>query len=333
MPQTSHPPKPLLHGPSHVFLGAEHEENERRTWAVIALTTTMMLAEIIGGWFWGSLAVLADGMHMATHVGALALSALAYTLARRWAGDTRFSFGTGKLGDLAGYTSALVLAGIAVIIAGEAIARLFHPVPIAYAEAMTLAALGVFVNLGSVWLLGGGRRHDHAHGHAHAHDHGHDHGHGHRHEDAGQNAPVSQPVLRDHALRSAVLHVSADAAVSFFVLVALVLARAFGWSFLDPLVGFLGAGVIAQWAFSLMRDTGAVLLDMTPDPQLARALRAAIEAEGDEIADFHLWRLGPGHLGAIVMVGTKSAREAADYHAKLAHIPGLSHLTVEVRRL
>jgi len=321
MPQTSHPPKPLLHGPSHVFLGAEHAENERRTWAVIALTTTMMLAEMIGGWFWGSLAVLADGMHMATHVGALVLSALAYTLARRWAGDTRFSFGTGKLGDLAGYTSALVLAGIAVIIAGEAIARLFHPVPIAYTEAMTLAALGVFVNLGSVWLLGGGRRHNHGHEPNHGHD------------PAEHEHPGTHPALRDNAFRSAFVHVLADGAVSFFVLVALVLARAFGWSFLDPLVGFLGAGVIAQWAFSLMRDTGAVLLDMTPDPQLARALQAAIEAEGDEIADFHLWRLGPGHLGAIVMVGTKSAREAADYHAKLAHIPGLSHLTVEVRRL
>jgi cation diffusion facilitator family transporter len=327
MQQSPHPPKPSLHGPSHVFLGAEHTENERRTWAVIALTTAMMLAEIIGGWLWGSLAVLADGLHMATHVGALLLSALAYTLARRWAGDARFSFGTGKLGDLAGYTSALVLAGIAVIIAGEAIARLFHPVPIAYPEAMTLAALGVFVNLGSVWLLGGGHRHRHGHGH------GHEGGDDHRHAQAGQNDAALHRVQRDHALRSAILHVSADAAVSFFVFVALVLARAFGWSFLDPVVGFLGASVIAQWALSLMRDTGAVLLDMTPDPQLARALRTAIEAEGDEIADFHLWRLGPGHLGAIVMVGTKSEREAADYHAKLAHIPGLSHLTVEVRRL
>jgi cation diffusion facilitator family transporter len=300
----------------HVFLGAGHASSERRTWAVIGLCTAMMFAEIIGGWLSGSLALIADGLHMSTHAGALLLAALAYTFARRHAHDPRFTFGTGKLGDLAGYTSAIILAGIAVLIGYEAVQRLLAPVPIHFAEAIPIAAVGLVVNVASAVLLSGGHHHHHHHEHDHDDDDHHDHHH-HAHD-------------RDNNLRAALVHVMADAAVSVLVIVGLLLARAFGWLWMDPLVGVAGALVILSWAASLVRDTGAILLDMIPDAKLEAELRAAIEEDGDELADLHLWRLGPGHLGAIVSVVTDSDRATAHYRARLARFGSLSHLTVEV---
>ncbi len=316
----------------HDFLAPSHERAERRTWAVIALCLTMMVAEIAGGWLFGSLALIADGLHMSTHAGALLLAALAYRYARRHAADPRFSFGTGKFGDLAGFTSAIVLAMVALLIGYEAIQRLFTPVPIRFSEAIPIACLGLAVNLASVWLLGGGHdHHGHAHDHHHDHDHDHDHDHtGHDHHHAGK--AHGDTTGRDNNMRAAVVHVFADAATSVLVIAGLFLARAFGWQWLDPVVGIVGAAVIASWAWGLVRDTGAILLDMNPDPALADGLRATIEAGGDRLSDFHLWRLGPGHLGAIFAVHTAEPRDCTYYRRRLAGFSELSHLTVEVHR-
>jgi cation diffusion facilitator family transporter len=312
---------------AHVFLGEGHERAERRTWAVIVLCTAMMIAEIIGGALFGSLALVADGLHMSTHAGALLLAALAYTYARKYANDRRFTFGTGKFGDLAGYSSAIVLAMIALLIGYEAIERLLNPVPISFNEAIPIAVLGLAVNVASAWLLSGGYHHGHTHGHeedqAHEHEagfeaHDHDHVHGAHH--------------RDNNMRAAVIHVLADAAVSVLVIVGLLLARAFGWLWMDPLAGFIGALVIANWSVGLLRDTGGILLDRMPDPRMAEELRMTIESGGDHVTDLHLWRLGPGHLGAIVSIATSGAHEAAHYRQRLAKFADLSHLTVEVQR-
>ena len=397
---------------SHVFLGQGHEQSERRTWAVIWLCGAMMLLEIVGGLLFGSIALVADGMHMSTHAGALLLAALAYSYSRKHAADPRFTFGTGKLGDLAGFTSAIILAMIAILIGYESVIRLFAPVPIHFAEAIPIACLGLAVNVGSVWLLGG---------HHHDHDHGHTHGHGHPggHDEAHRLETISGPLVlsvfedgvppvfrlhsetsrslepasvqiqtvrsdgsrqsfamaarggylesvnpipepheftaevtvaeesytvvfeeyehahaaahRDNNMRAAVIHVLADAAVSVLVIVGLLLARAFGWLWMDPLAGIVGACVIASWAYGLVRDTGGILLDMNPDPRLAASVRSAIEDDGDQLTDLHLWRLGPGHLGAILSIATARQRGTEFYRHRLARYRTLSHITIEVR--
>src|SRR5579864_3061901 len=229
----------------HVFLGAHHQRNERRSWAVVALCGTMMVTEIVGGWLWGSMALIADGLHMSTHAGALVIAALAYSYARRHARDERFAFGTGKLGDLAAFSSAIVLAMIALLIGYESVGRLFHPVAIAFDEAIPLAAVGLAVNLGSAWLLQGREAAEPAHRHSHVHGHGHDHHHHHEHH-------------ADHNLRAAYVHVLADAAVSLLAVTGLVLARALGWLWIDPMMGLVGMLVILSWSRGLMRSAGAV---------------------------------------------------------------------------
>jgi cation diffusion facilitator family transporter len=308
----------------HVFLGAGHERNARRTWGVIWLCGAMMAVEIIGGSLFGSLALVADGLHMSTHAGALLLAALAYGYARRHAEDSRFVFGTGKVGDLAGFTSAIVLAMIALFIGYEAVTRLLHPVAIRFDEAIPIAVVGLAVNIASAWLLGGD--HDHEHGHEHAHDDdGEDHRHAHDHHVGGGAAH------RDNNMRAAFAHVMADAAVSVLAIIGLSAGKFLGWVFMDPLMGIVGALVITNWSYSLVRDTGAILLDMTPDRDMTEKLRQAIEAEGDTLGDLHLWRLGPGHLGAIVAVITGERRDAEFYRRRLGGFRGLSHVTIEVR--
>jgi cation diffusion facilitator family transporter len=303
---------------SHVFLGEGHDKNERRTWAVIALCAVMMVAEIVGGLLFGSIALVADGLHMSTHASALLLAALAYRYARRHADDPRFSFGTGKLGDLAGFSSAIVLLMIAVLIGYEAVARLIAPVPISFNEAIPIAVLGLIVNIVSALLLSGGHDHSHSHDHGHSHEHGDAHVHGTAH--------------RDNNMRAAIIHVLADAVVSVLVIAGLLLGRTFGWLFMDPLAGLVGAAVIASWSYGLIRDTGAILLDMNPDRGMAERVRATIERDGDRLEDLHLWRLGPGHLGAILSVVTTKPRDAGHYRRLLHHFRNLSHVTVEVQQ-
>jgi cation diffusion facilitator family transporter len=294
----------------HVFLGQGHAESERRTWAVIALCGAMMAAEIVGGLLFGSIALVADGLHMSTHAGALLLAAIAYSYARRHAHDPRFTYGTGKLGDLAGFTSAIVLAMIAALIGYESIARLFHPVAIRFSQAIPIAGLGLLVNLASAWLLG--------HGDHDAH-HGHDH-----HQEADHAAH------RDNNMRAAIVHVLADAAVSLLVITGLVLARTFGWLWMDPVAGLFGTLVIASWSYGLVRDTGAILLDMVPDRTLVADIRMALQMDGDRVGDLHLWRLGPGHLGATISIVTMHRRDQSYYRDRLKSFAALSHVTIEV---
>jgi cation diffusion facilitator family transporter len=290
----------------HVFLGSRHDHNERRTRFVVALTAAMMVGEIAAGWAFGSMALLADGWHMATHAAALGIASLAYLFARRQAGNARFTFGTGKFGDLAAFASAIILALIAAQIAYESVARLFNPVPIAYGEAISVAVLGLGVNLLSAWLLRGS--HDHHHGH-HDHDHGHDH---------------------DNNLRAAYVHVLADAATSLLAIAALVLAMLSNWVWADPAVGIIGSLVIASWAFGLVRMSGAVLLDVNADHDLEEIIRGRIESKGDRVTDLHLWQIGPGHRAAVISVVSDHPLPPATYKRRLGGLRGLSHVTVEV---
>jgi len=304
----------------HVFLGPHHQRNERRSWGVVALCGTMMSAEIVGGWLWGSMALVADGLHMSTHAGALVIAGSAYAYARRHASDERFAFGTGKLGDLAAFSSAIVLAMIALLIGYESLGRLFQPVPIAFDQAIPLATLGLAVNLVSAWLLheerpdGASASRRHAHGYEHAH---HDHHHPHDHH-------------ADHNLRAAYVHVMADAAVSVLAVIGLTTGRVLGWVWLDPAMGLVGMAVILNWSWSLVRVSGAVLLDVRPEG-IARAIVDRLEAgRTDRIADLHLWRIGPGHHAAVVSIVCDRPEPPAAYKARLADIAGLSHVTIEV---
>ena len=304
----------------HVFLGTGHSAVERKAWAVIALCSAMMVLELVGGVLFGSLALVADGLHMSTHAMAMVIAAVAYTFARRRANDARFSFGTGKLGDLAGFTNAIVLVLIAALIGYEAVTRLFAPIHIAFAEAIPIAILGLAVNIASAWLLSGGSDHHHAHSHEHEHEHEHEDDH------------VHHRAHRDHNLRAIFVHVAADAAVSVFAILGLLAGRFLGWVWMDPLMGIVGALVIAVWAVGLLRETCRVLLDMTPDTALAARIRAAVEPDGDRVSDLHLWRLGPGHLGVILAIDTSESRDGTFYRRLLTRFGDLSHVTIEVNR-
>ena len=307
---------------AHVFLGEGHAQNERKTWAVIALTTAMMVGEIVGGSLFGSMALIADGLHMSTHAGALLIAALAYTFARRHSQDSRFVFGTGKFGDLAAFTSAIVLACIALLIGYEAVQRLIHPVAIAFREAIAVASLGLGVNFLSAWLLSGGD-HDHHVDDREKHKHGHEHEHHH-----GRSR--SHAGGRDLNIRAAFIHVAADTVTSVLAVVGLALAWRFGWTFMDPAMGIVGALVIANWSFGLIRDAGAVLLDITTDTHLAEEIRERLETGGDRVSDLHVWRVGPGHYGAIIAIVAHAPESPAAYKLRLAGIHELSHVTVEV---
>ena len=412
----------------HVFLGEGHDRNARKTWSVIVLCTVVMVIEIAGGLHFGSLALIADGLHMSTHAAAMLIAALAYGYARRHARDPRFSFGTGKVGDLAGFSSAIILAMIALLIGYEAVDRLLHPVRIDFNEAIAIACLGLAVNVLSAWLLSGG---DHGHHHGHGHWHGHAHPHGHAAHDHGDEPRVvdtpfgrlqlsifedgvpprfqlrhfqdpaaaalapgdvvlitlrepgaeqrftlrdagdcweSVEVIpephafelrveagagteafattlhyeeepghahgdhhRDHNMRAAFVHVAADAAVSILAILGLAAGKYFGLTFMDPVMGIVGALVIANWSFGLLRDTGAILLDMNPDRALSHDISALVVAQGDRVGDLHLWRLGPGHLGAIVAVHSRDAARDASYYQRLfSRFADLSHVTVQV---
>ena len=286
----------------HMFLGHGHGHAERRTRIAAAITAAFMVVEIVAGFAFGSMALLADGVHMATHVGALGLAVGAYWLARRHAQNTRFTFGSGKFGDLAAFTSAVILGLIAFGVAFESVQRLLSPVTVHYSEALPIAVLGLIVNIVSALILSA--------------PHGHDHHAGHH----------------DYNLRAAYVHVLADAATSVLAILALASGLLLGAAWLDPLVGLIGAGVIASWSYGLIRDSGLVLLDAEDDPDLARDIRTMIESEMNaRVCDLHLWRLGPGHRGLIVSLVSPDQNTAARIRDGLRQrYSSLSHVTVEV---
>ena len=302
----------------HVFLGTNQDRNERKVWLVIALTATMMVVEIAAGHIYGSMALIADGWHMSTHAGAMLIAVLAYRYARLHARNPRFSFGTGKLGDLAGFASAIALVLIALLIGWESLVRLVEPVPISFEQAIMVAVIGLAVNLLSAWLL----RDDHSH-HHHGHAHHHGHGHGHSH---------SPGHGRDNNLRAAYLHVMADALTSVLAIVALLLGRSYGWHWADPVMGVVGALVISRWSWGLIRDAGGVLLDtVPPDSHLEERVREVIEVNGDQITDLHVWRVGPGHCAVIVSLASADPKPPSHYKERIREIDELSHMTVEVQ--
>jgi cation diffusion facilitator family transporter len=314
----------------HVYLGEKHDRHEKRTWIVVILTSAMMVTEIVGGHIFGSMALVADGWHMSTHAGALTIAALAYRFARRHVDDPRFSFGTGKLGELAGFSSAVILTIVALLIGYESIGRLIWPVPIEFDHAIPIAALGLVVNLVTAWMLYDEDHHHHhgAHDHHHDDDHdGHDHDHDHEHD---HDHGAHRLDTRDHNIRAAYFHVLADAVTSVFAIVALLAGRFYGWVFMDPLMGIVGAIVILRWSTGLMRAAGAVLVDVVPDRRLAALVRGRLEIEGDQVVDMHLWRLGPGHAALIASVVSDHPQQPSAYKARLDGIPGLSHVTIEV---
>ena len=290
----------------HVFLGHAHDRAEARARLAALVTALFMVVEITAGFFYRSMALLADGVHMATHVGALGLAAGAYWLARRHATNTRFSFGSGKFGDLAAFASAIVLGLTAVAVAGESISRLIDPVKVAYGDALLIAVIGLCVNLVSAFIL--------------KDDHHHDHDHGHRHGG------------HDNNMRAAYVHVLADAATSLLAIAALACGYYFGLGILDPVAALVGAFVIGSWAYGLIRDSAMVLLDADADPQLSHAIKSTIERDlGARVADLHLWRLGPGHHGLIVSLVSPDPTTAEQIKASLRqHYPDLSHVTIEV---
>ena len=322
-----------LHAHDHNFLGSTYDENARRTLWVVALTTVMMVGEIIAGTVFGSMALLADGFHMATHAGALAVAAGAYAFARKYATDPRFSFGTGKVGDLAGFASALVLGIVAVGIAVESVMRLLRPEAVDFGPAAMVAVIGLVGNLVSAMLLSGGHHpgHHHGHGLGHGHGHHHDHDHGHDHDDdhAHDAGHGRGPAHKDNNLRAAYVHVLADALTSVLAIVALLAGLFLGWSWVDPAMGIVGAIVIARWSWSLVRDTAAVLLDTT-DADLSQEVRDCVEGPGDaRIFDLHIWRVGPEAHAAIVSVTGPLTSDAI--RARLAPVHELAHITIECR--
>lgn len=309
---------------SHDYLGHAHDDNARRTKAVAWLSAVMMVGEIVAGYWTGSMALLADGFHMATHVGALGIAAVAYSYAKRHVANPRYSWGTGKVGELAGFGSAVVLGIVSLFIAYESITRLADPHPVIFGDAIMVAVLGLAINLISAFMLSGGHygHHHHHHGHAHGHGHGHHHDHDHAHDQHGG----------DTNMRAAYVHVLADALTSVMAILALVAGRYLGWVWLDPAVGLLGAIVIANWSVGLMRQASSVLLDAA-DPKLADEVRARVEAPGDtRIHDFHIWRIGPtAHAVVLAVEGIQAPLSSAVIHDRLSDMAALGHVTVEIR--
>ena len=317
----------------HSFLATGHQKNARRTMIVLWLTLAMMAAEIVAGTMFGSMALLADGWHMGSHAAALGIAAFAYFYARRHAESSVYTFGTGKMGDLAAFSSALLLLMIAGLMAWESLQRLLTPIDIAYGEAMAVAVIGLIVNIVSAVILKDDHAHlheaelraeEHAHDHDHHHDHHHDHARDHGH-DHGHH--------QDHNLNAAYVHVLTDALTSVLAIVALGAGMLWNLAWMDAAMGIVGAAIIVRWAWKLIASTGRILLDAAPSGDTTAAVRRAIEAEEDNrIADLHIWRVGPGHLAAVVTVVTHQPRAPAHYKALLAGIPYLSHITVEVER-
>lgn len=283
-----------------------HEKGEKRTIQVLLLTAVTMVVEIFAGSIYGSMALLADGWHMGTHVAAFAITIFAYRYARRHENDADFSFGTGKVSVLGGFSSAVALAVVALVMALESVSRFFEPQQIHFNEAIAVAALGLIINLASALILM-----DH-HGHDHPHARGHHH---------------------DHNLRAAYFHVLADALTSLLALVALFSGKYFGWEWLDPTMGIVGALVITRWSYGLLKDTGPILLDRGIDEERKAEIKKTMETDSDNrVSDIHVWKVGPAHYAANISVVTHFPKPTEHYKNLLSGFDELSHITIEVNQ-
>ena len=292
----------------HIFGQDQQRVGEKRTLIVIAVTATMMVVEITTGIMFGSMALLADGLHMGSHSVALLIALFAYIYARRHAKDGRFSFGTGKTNALAGFTGAVLLAMFALMMAWESFDRLLDPVEIAFNQAILVAVLGLIVNGASVFILDAG----HHHGHSHDHDHSHH--------------------AEDHNLRSAYLHVMADALTSVLAIGALLMGKFFGWNWMDPIMGVVGAILVARWSIGLLRMSAGVLLDHQAPEELRTRVTQAVEAEaGNRVADLHVWSIGPGLWSAEIVVVTHEPQSPDHYRTLIPPELKLVHVLVEVQ--
>ncbi|WP_049621270.1 CDF family Co(II)/Ni(II) efflux transporter DmeF [Frateuria defendens] len=290
---------------------------ERNTLRAVVITAVMMVVEIAGGYVLNSMALLADGWHMSSHALALGLSVAAYALARKLAGDRRFAFGTWKIEVLGGYSSALLLGVVAALMLFQSVERLLSPSAIHYDEAIVIAVIGLAVNLLCAWLLKDGHHHGHDHGHDHGHAHGHHHHHGHHH---------------DINLRSAYLHVVADAATSVLAILALLGGKLFGAAWLDPVMGIVGAGLVANWAYGLLKQSGKVLLDAEMDSPVVQEIRDVVAEQFPQtaVSDLHVWRVGKGRYACILALVSHAPLTAAAVREQLAIHDELAHVTVEV---
>lgn len=287
----------------------QNSSAEKRTWYVIALTLFMMIAEIGGGMIFGSMALLADGWHMGTHAAALGISALAYWYARKQKENPKFTFGTGKVSVIGGYTSATILIMVAIMMIYESVERFFSPVEIHFNQAIIVAAIGLVVNIVSALML----KDDHRHGH---HEH---------HEHPDLNAP------QDHNLRAAYMHVIADALTSVMAIIALTAGKYLGWVWLDPIIGIVGALVIIRWGYGLLKDTSNILLDSDVGPQTYAEIRKILEADSDNrVADFHLFKIGSERMVGLISIVTHYPRPTQHYKSLLKDFPNLAHVTIEI---
>lgn len=299
---------------SHEYSFGHERESERRTMIVMLITAIMMVVEITCGVLFNSMALLADGWHMSTHAAALGIGYFAYRYARIHSKNQNYSFGTGKVHALGSYSSALLLALVALIVFGDSIWTLANPKPIQYDQALLVAVIGFLVNAASIKLLHvGSHTHEH-YDHPHAGDHQH---HGHEH---------------DHNLKAAYAHVVVDAMTSVFAIFALLVGKYFHWVWVDPVVGIVGAIIIAQWSYSLIKTSTHALLDRQPSEEVVNQIKTSIESDGDsQIADLHVWHVAPGRVSAIISVVSHELRTVEDYRRRLIHLD-LAHLTIEFNR-
>ncbi len=309
---------------------ADSSKAEKKTRIVIAITAAMMVVEIAAGAVFNSMALLADGWHMSTHVAAFLITALAYYFSRRHATDPHYSFGTGKMGVLGGFSSAMILAIIALFMAGESIHRLFFPVAIQFNQAIAVAVIGLAVNLVCALLFKDAHHHHH-HGHDHDHHH-HGHDHDHHHHDHGDAHDHHHH--EDLNLRAAYIHVLADALTSVTAIIALLAGKYFGWAWMDAMMGIVGSMVVGFWAKGLIRDTSGILLDRTPaSSDLPVEIRKAVEQDGDSVVtDLHVWQVSVGKFAAIVGIAAHEPKSVEDYRALFREHEELVHVTVEVQR-
>ncbi|SHO57303.1 CDF family Co(II)/Ni(II) efflux transporter DmeF [Vibrio quintilis] len=308
---------------------AHNHQGETRTFYVLLLTLVTMVVEITSGTVFGSMALLADGWHMGTHAAAFSITLFAYRYAKKYSDSDRFSFGTGKVSVLGGYTSAIALGIVALIMLIESVDRLFHPENIRFNEAIMVAVIGLIVNIVSIFLLHDD--HDH-HGHSHGHTHEHFHRHTHSHEEHAHQDSHDHEHHHDHNLRAAYLHVLADALTSVLAIVALCFGKYYGWYWSDALMGVVGAVVISKWTFGLIKQTSPILLDESIETEYRKSIADAL-APFATVKDMHIWKISGHHYSAAITIESGEEKSVSDYKQMLSKFDRIHHLTLEIHNV